>query len=72
MRRAWKWLLEQPAYKAVTLELKKLLSNWLAIAGFAAITYGVCLFLLPLGLITGGLCALLFEWYTDDDRGGRR
>lgn len=54
--------------------LEVLLSMWLSIAGLAAITWGVCLFLLPLGIITGGLSALLLDRAVDMTltRGGRR
>lgn len=38
-----------------------LLSMWMSVAGLAAITWGVCIFLLPMGIITGGLCALLLD-----------
>lgn len=34
---------------------------WLSIAGLVAITWGVCLFLFPLGVIVGGFCAILVD-----------
>lgn len=54
--------------------LEVLSSMWLSVAGLAAITWGVCLFLLPLGIITGGLSALLLDRAIDMTltRGGHR
>lgn len=50
--------------------LRPLASMWLTVIGLALVTWGVCLFLLPLGLICGGLCAVLLDWYTDQLQGG--
>lgn len=54
--------------------LGTLAEMWLSIAGLVAVTWGVCLFLLPLGVIVGGFCALLLDRAVDMTiaRGGNR
>jgi hypothetical protein len=41
--------------------LGALAEMWLSIAGLSAVTWGVCLFSLPFGVIIGGFCALLLD-----------
>lgn len=64
----WKALPE-----GVQLYLKILSSMWLSIAGLAAITWGVALFLPPMGYIVGGFSLLLLDRAIDMSmtRGGR-
>jgi len=54
--------------------LTTLSSMWLSVAGLAAITWGVALFLAPAGYIVGGFSALLLDRAIDMTltRGGRR
>jgi hypothetical protein len=54
--------------------LKVLASMWLSVAGLAAITWGVGLFLLPIGYIVGGFSLLLLDRGIDMTltRGGHR
>jgi hypothetical protein len=59
---------------AVRTYLGVLASMWLSVAGLAAITWGVALFLAPAGYIVGGFSALLLDRAIDMTltRGGRR
>lgn len=41
--------------------LQVLASMWLSVAGFAAITWGVALYLPPVGCIVGGFSLLLLD-----------
>lgn len=54
--------------------LKILSSMWLSIAGLAAITWGVALFLLPMGYIVGGFSLVLLDRAIDMTltKGGHR
>jgi hypothetical protein len=54
--------------------LKVFASMWLSAVGLAAITWGVALFLLPLGYIVGGFSLLLLDRAIDMTltKGGRR
>lgn len=54
--------------------LKALGSMWLSVFGLGAVTWGVCLFLFPLGVIIGGFCALLLDRAIDMSmtKGGHR
>jgi hypothetical protein len=58
----------------IRVYLEALASMWLSVVGLAAVTWGVCLFLLPLGVIVGGFCALLLDRAIDMTltRGGHR
>jgi hypothetical protein len=47
-------------------------SVWLVVAGFVLITWGACLFMLPVGLIIGGICAVVLDWHVSVERGRRR
>lgn len=69
MGKMWKAL--PPGLRAY---LEVLLSLWLSVAGLVAITWGVVLFLLPLGCIVGGFCALLLDRAIDMTltKGGHR
>lgn len=57
-------------FAAVASALTPLAAQWLTVLGLVLVTWGVCLFLLPLGIITGGLCAVLLDWHMDQERGG--
>lgn len=54
--------------------LQVLLSMWLSVVGLAAVTWGVTLFLAPLGCIVGGFSLLLLDRAIDMTltRGGHR
>lgn len=69
MNRLWAALPEK-----MRMYLEVLASMWMSIAGLAAVTWGVCLFLLPLGVIVGGFSALLLDRAIDMTltRGGHR
>lgn len=57
-------------WEEISRQLQQLASMWLTVLGLVLVTVGVCLFVLPLGLMCGGLCAVLLDWYTDQLRGG--
>lgn len=54
--------------------LTALAAMWLSVAGLAAVTWGVCLVLFPVGVIVGGFCAILLDRAIDMTltRGGHR